>query len=44
MTSPEVTDDIVDFFSHKPIKYPQINLPPPAFIVPAMPRPKSTGD
>ncbi|MGH8127227.1 MAG: alpha/beta hydrolase [Gammaproteobacteria bacterium] len=44
MSSPKVTDDIVEFFSHKPIKYPRINLPPPAFVVPAMPRPRAAGN
>ncbi|MGH2508519.1 MAG: hypothetical protein ACRDHZ_14135 [Ktedonobacteraceae bacterium] len=40
MTSPKVTDDIVDFFSHKPIKYPRISLLTPTFFVPAIPNRK----
>lgn len=34
MSSPEVTTAIVEFFSHHPVKYSTIKLPPPDFVVP----------
>lgn len=34
MISPEVTDDIASFLSHKSIPYRQIDLPAPRFVVP----------
>jgi len=43
MGSPKVVEDIVAFFSHKPIQYTHIPLPPLVFVLPAAPTPP-TGD
>lgn len=42
MSSPKVTTDIVNFLSHRPVKYRRIKLPIPDFITPAEMRGRPT--
>jgi pimeloyl-ACP methyl ester carboxylesterase len=35
MSSPKVTDDIVEFLGHQLVKYATIKLPPPEFVLPS---------